>query len=77
MKKYLCIAGLLALTNMSNAEDTKLIKANVQLKNVHGVVTAGTWFNLALQDNIISSTGSQHFTAELVDPIMNQNLSEG
>lgn len=78
MKKILFLTlGVLLASNCFAGASNKFINANIQLKNIHGVVSAGTWFNLALQDNIIPSNESQLFTAKLVDPIINQNLSEG
>lgn len=75
--KLFLILGMLSAINCYADDSGTNLKANIQAKNIHGVVSAGTWFNLALQDNIIASTGSQHFTATLVDPILNENLSEG
>ena len=77
MKKHL-IAMLLVFSGYIYAENSSQhIKANIEMKNVHGVVASGTWFSLELQDNIVASTGTQHFTATLVDPIFNQNMTEG
>ena len=84
MKKYVLVPmvrvmlGVLAVSGACQAADaSQFIKANIEFKNTHGVVASGTWFSMTLQDNLIASTGSQAFTATLVDPIFNQNMTEG
>ena len=74
-KHILTLAGIAAVTTC-NATSSNYIKADVMIKNIHGAVQSGTWFNLALDNNIVGTAGSQHFTAKVVDPIYNKDFSE-
>lgn len=79
MKKLIVLMlGLSAVANVCVAKNSnKFIKANIELKNAHSVVSSGTWFSMDLTTDLVASTGTQKFSATLVDPIYNQNFSEG
>lgn len=80
MKKYLY--GIIGYTVFSicNASNQIVIKDSSVVKNIHGVVESGTWFNFVLQNNITApnagQNNSQRFTAKLVNPIYNKNFTE-
>ncbi len=78
MKQCMLILLGVAVTNICAAESSNNfnVKADVIIKNIHGVVQSGTWFNLALSNNVTASIGSQKFTAVVTEPIYNKDFSE-
>lgn len=52
----------------------------LQVAPRHGVIHAGTWFNLSLQQEIVANSNgdfsNQNFIARVVDPIYSQDFSE-
>jgi hypothetical protein len=81
MKRYLHgIIGLIAMVSICHANNQVAIKEATIVKNVHGIVESGTWFNFVLQNSITTPNGGQSsmqpFTAKLVSPIYNKNFTE-
>jgi hypothetical protein len=76
MKKYLLfVFWLLFISNVSYAVRYK--HHIIESKSIdYGIVSKETWFTLKLKNNITSSIGSQHFSANLIDPIYNKNFSK-
>lgn len=75
MKKLLIALSIISgLASASNLDD--MLEPGIVIKNVHGVLESGTWFNLSLLTNVNASLGTQNFTARLNEPIYNQNFEE-
>lgn len=66
--------------SICNASSQIAIKNANVVKNIHGVVESGTWFNFILQNSITAPNKGQdsieQFTAKLVNPIYNKNFTE-
>lgn len=78
MKKYLYVIIASMMFSICNASN-QIKDANV-VKNIHGVVESGTWFNFILQNSITAPHEGQdsieQFTATLVNPVYNKNFTE-
>lgn len=75
MKKL--ILSLLIINGSVFADNIEgLLEPGIVIKNVHGVLESGTWFNLSLMNNIKAKKGTQPFTAYLTEPIYNANFDE-
>lgn len=72
MKYTLLFTALLSITYANAAS----LNSETIVKNTHGVVDAGTWVSMALENGLTAKQGAQKYSARTLDPIYNKKMTE-